>query len=158
MFYQDPKESLQRAHQRPVDHDGLMLYAIFPNIGQRESLREVKVNLDRGTLPRTVQHILDLDVYLWSIEYPFTRVNLIGKPLHLKGLAQGCGGLFPVFHTPHELLRPCGEVDIVSVKPKGLQDIHCKIEDGGDLFLQLVRPAEYMCIILGEAPDPQEAV
>src|SRR3990172_10420517 len=158
MFYQDPKESLQRAHQRPVDHDGLMLHAIFSNIGERESLREVKVNLDRGALPCAVQNVLDLDVYLRSIENPFSGVNLIGKPLHLQGLTQGCGRLFPVLCTPHEFLRPGGEIDIVSLKPKGLEDIHCKIEDGGDLLLQLVRPAEYMGIILGEAPDPQEAV
>src|SRR3972149_9882159 len=110
MFYQYTKEPLQRPHKRPVYHDRLMLPAVFSNIRQGEFFREVKINLDCGTLPGTIQYILYLDVYLRAIENSFTRVYLIRETFYFKGIPQCIRSLFPVINCSHIYLSTRTEI------------------------------------------------
>ena len=52
---EDPDEPLEGAHDRPVDHDDLMLLVVVAHEGVSELLRHVVVELDRRQLPRAAE-------------------------------------------------------------------------------------------------------
>ena len=63
-----------------------------------------------------------------------------------------------MFIASHRLFRPGGEIDVIAVKAKDPEHVEGHVQYLVYLSIKLVRPAENMCIILREPPDPHEAV
>ena len=158
MFDEHADEPLQRAHERPVDHDRPVLGAIVAGVGHVEPFRQVEVHLDGGALPRAAQLVLDLDIDLGAVEHAFARVDLVLQRFFLQGEFQRLGGTVPMLVRAHRFLRSGGQVDIVLVEAEGAENVQVQVDDVEDFLFQLVRPAEDVGIVLGEAAHPHQAV
>ena len=60
-----------------MNHNWLMRFPIFTNIGEPKSLGIIKIYLNRGALPRAPQRIPDFDVDLRPIKDPFAGIEAI---------------------------------------------------------------------------------
>ena len=89
MFDENTEKTFDRTHERAMNHDRLMVLPVLSRIGQLEPLRVIEVDLDRRTLPRSAEDVLDLDVDFGAIEHPFAGINLIGDPSSFERRFQG---------------------------------------------------------------------
>src|SRR6266403_226084 len=62
MLDQDAEKALDGAEQRAVDHQGLMLGAVFADVLQAEARGEIEIELHGGELPRASDGVDELDV------------------------------------------------------------------------------------------------
>ena len=85
---------------------GLVLLSIFTNVSNIEALREVKINLNSGPLPRSLQGVLKLNIYFRSVKYALSRVYIIGKLCTFQSSPQSISSLFPDLKFPGIFLRP----------------------------------------------------
>jgi hypothetical protein len=81
----DGNKSLQRAKYSSVDHDGSGRRAVSLHLSRLvlscailevEALRELEVELDRSTLERALEGVLDSDVDLRAVEGAVSRIKL----------------------------------------------------------------------------------
>ncbi len=159
MLDEDSEKPLHRTQQRPVNHVGAPLLTLFVNVLQLKELRQVEVKLDCAELPFPTQGVLDLDVDLGAVECRFSLIDAIGDAGPVECLAQGLGRSLPELGRACRLGRvPGGEVGLEVPEAEGPQDIQAELQDAVDLIRHLVRPAEQVGVVLGEAADAHQAV
>ncbi len=95
VFYEDAKESLHAAQQRPVNHVRPMPFAVLTYIGHVKPFRQIEVELDRGALPHSFQRVFNLDINLGPIENRLAFYPLVGQVSCFQCRNQRCLGLFP---------------------------------------------------------------
>src|SRR5262249_6073636 len=120
--------------------------------------REVKVHLDGGALPCPAEDIFDLDVNLGTVENAFPGVCLERKVPIFQSRLQSRGRPLPVFERSDIFFGPGGKINLVIPEPESLKDEESEVDHFSDFFLQLIRPAEKVRVVLRKSPDAQEAV
>ena len=71
MLDQDAEETFDGAEQRAMDHQRLMLGAIFGDVFEAETRGEIEIELDGGELPGTADGVDELDVDFGAVEGGF---------------------------------------------------------------------------------------
>ena len=66
--------------------------------------------------------------------------------------------MFPRFQVAHVLFRTGGKGDGVVGEAEGIQKLESQLQHAAYLFLHLLRAAEYVGVVLGEAAHPHKAV
>ena len=157
MLGDDADEPLDGAEHHPVDHHGTMLLAVLAGVLQIEPLRQLGIQLDGAALPCTAKAVLNVEVQLRPVERAVALVDnevlahagdgllqnfLVGLPLlHGADVVFGHGGqLYGVFQAKHV-------VHLVEQADNVL-----------NFALHLLPGHEDVGIVLGEAPDAEQAV
>ena len=154
----DPEKPLQRTEDGAVDHDRPLLAAVGGDVVELEPFRQVEIQLDRGALPHPADGVFDLEVDFRSVEGTAAFIDFVGPTLALQGFNQSLGGQVPDGVIADGLLGAGGEVDLVIAEIEGGEDPFGEIEDLQDLVADLLRQAEHVGIVLGEAPHPHQTV
>ena len=141
-----------------MDHVGLDPVALVVLIGQLEPLGQVEVELHGRALPSPAQSVGDVDVNLGSVERAAAFVDAEGQPTLSQRPAQGSGRMLPHIVVSDGFLRTGGYHDGILGESEGLKKLEGQVQHAADLVLDLVRAAEYVGVVLGEAPDPHQAV
>ena len=141
-----------------MDHDGPLLRVLLVDVREVEPLGEVEVELHGGALPLAADGVEDLDVNLRPVKGAAALVNLVVPTLLRQRILQRALGLVPDLRPAHRLLRLRGEVHLKLRKPEGAQDVLRQVQHPFDLVGDLVREAEYVRVVLGEASHAEQAV
>ena len=135
-----------------------MLLTIPTHVGHVEAFRLIEVELDSSHLPLSAHGIADVEINLGSVEGPPALVHLIGQALGPDGPAQRFRGLIPPLRFAHRLFRPCGKVNLNVLKAKIRPHLEAESQHLQDLPLDLLRCAEDVGVVLGEAPHAHKPV
>ncbi len=82
---EDAEEAFDRAEERAVDHDGLVLFAVFAGVLELEAGGEVEVELDGGELPEAAEDVDEFDVDFGAVEGGFAGDFPVGDGLAVRG-------------------------------------------------------------------------
>src|SRR5688572_4340769 len=158
MLDQRANESLQRSVNRTVDHHGPVRLVVRSRIFQLETLRKLKIELDRRALPETPEGVPELHVNLWSVEGAAASVDAVRNLFALERTLERLLGPIPGRVVPQLLRRPRRDFE-VQLEPEVLSDETLDlIEAEKNLVFRLIERAEDVGVIHGEAPDAQQAV
>ena len=141
-----------------MDHDRTLARAVGGHVLEGEALRQIEIELDRGALPHPADGILDLEVDLGAVEGTAALIHLVGPPLAIEGFDQALGGELPHRVVADRFLGTRGEVDLVAAEIEGGEDLLGEIEDRQDFTCDLLRQAEHVGVVLGEAAHPHQPV
>ena len=134
-----------------------MLVAVGADVLEVEPLGHLEVQLDRPALPGPSEGVLQVEVDLRSVEGSVALVDRVLQPELLQGVPEAVGGLLPVLVGSHGVLGAGGELDVV-LEAELAVDLVDQTDDALDLLLDLVGGHVEVRIVLGEAPDPEQAV
>ena len=87
---QDADEALERAEQRPVDHEDRVLLIVGAHVGEPEAGGHLRVELDRAQLPRAAERVGDVKVDLRAVERAFPFADEVLDPVPVEGLDAAC--------------------------------------------------------------------
>src|SRR6266566_4412237 len=139
MLDQDAEEALDGTEQGAVDHQRLMLGAVFGDVLQAEARRQIEIELHGGELPGAADGVNALD-----------------------GVGEGGGGAAPVFGLAGVVFRmrgvPVGELDFEFAEAKIFHDGVGEVDAGFDFRLDLRGHAENVGVVLRETADAEQAV
>ena len=96
MFDEDTKESLHRAEDGSMDHDGAFFTAVGVAVGEVKPLGKRHVELNCPTLPSSSKGIEDVEVDFWAVKCAVSLVDLIRFSVLIEGFLQTFGGSFPL--------------------------------------------------------------
>src|SRR5262245_53823611 len=105
MFDEKPNESLERANNRPVNHDRSMLGVIGADVLEVEPLGHLVIELERRALPLPSNGIGHIDINLWPVKRAVTFVDRVRVAGALERLLQRRFGMVPRFDGAEELGR-----------------------------------------------------
>src|SRR5690606_26663329 len=91
-----------------VDHDWGVPLPVSPYVGQAEALRHRKVELDRSTLPRSLQHVADVEVDFWPVEGTIAGIDDISDVSAIERGLECRLCLLPHLLAPDALIRAGG--------------------------------------------------
>src|SRR5579859_174284 len=162
MLNQHAERALHGTIKRAMHHDRLLARAVFRYVFQLEAVRQVEVELNGGKLPGAADGVHQLDVDFRAVKRGFAHNRLVGNIHLLQDLLQRVDGAVPVLLAADEALLivgvPDAQLDLVFSEAKSLEDGHGEFHAAHDFALNLLRRAEDVGIILGEAAHPQQAV
>src|SRR5713101_1233641 len=162
MFDQDAEEALDGTEQGAVDHQRLMLGAVFGDVLQAEACGEIEIELHGGELPGAADGVNELDVDLGAVEGRFA-LHFLERNVHaLQAVGERGGGAVPVFGLAGVILRmrgvPVGELDFEFVEAEIFHDGVSEIDAGFDFRFDLRGHAENVRVVLRESADAEQAV
>ena len=159
---EDAEESLERAEERAVDHDGLMTLAVFADVFELETRGEIEVELHGGELPEAAEDVDEFDVDFGAVEGGFAGDGFVGDAFRLEHGVERANGQVPIFVGAGVMGAvvgiPGGELDLEFIEAEGVEHDLGKVDAGGDLALDLRRHAEDVGIVLSKAADAKQAV
>ena len=80
MLDQDPDEALERAEDRAMEHQRIVLAAVGSDVGCLETLGHLWIELQSPALPGTPNRVLEVKLELWTVEGSLPRKDLIIEP------------------------------------------------------------------------------
>ena len=140
-----------------MNHDGAVLLPVLAGIFQLKALRHLEVQLNGAALPRPSQGVRQMEVQLRAIEGSIAGVDDERLPHLSDGGLEGVLRKLPVLLVAHVVLRHGGELNLVG-QAKGGVNLVKELHHVLDLILHLLRRHEDMCVILCEAPDPEQTM
>src|SRR5579863_3343224 len=162
MLDQNAEEAFDGAEQGTMDHEGLMLGAVFGDVFEAETRGQVEIELDGGELPRTADGVDELDVDFGAVKGGFASDRFIGNVELLLGFGERGGGTLPVFGFAGVILRMCSipirKLDFEFVKTEIFHYGESKIDAGFHFAFDLRWCAENVRVVLRETADTQETV
>src|SRR6266571_1261423 len=162
MLDQDAEEALHGTEQGAVNHERLMLGAVFGDVLQAEASGQIKIELHGGELPGAADGVNELDVDLGAVEGGFA-LHFLERDVHaLHGVGERGGGAAPVFGFTGVIFGvrgiPIGELDFEFVEAKIFHDGVGEIDAGFDFRFDLRGHAENVRVVLRESADAEQAV
>ena len=162
MFDQDADEAFERAEDRAVKHQRIMLLAIRANVGRVEPLRHARVELERTALPGAADRIGQMELELGAVKGALAFEHRIVEPGFLERPFEVGLGAVPFRVAADALVGSGRELHLVIGKTEvAINQVEQRAERLG-LADQLVVGAEDVPVVLGElahAHDPvQRAV
>src|SRR5271169_3740813 len=162
MLDQDAEEAFDGTEERAVDHERLVLGAVFGDVFETEARGKIEIELDGGELPGAADGVDQLDVDFGAVERGFAGDGFIRNVKLLHGFCKSGSGTLPVFGLAGVILRvgsvPVGELDFVVVKAKILHYGKREINAGFYFAFDLRGCAENVRIILRKAADAEQAM
>src|SRR5215469_1357344 len=162
MLDQNAEKALHRSKQRAMDHERLLARAVFGDIFELETLRQVEVELDRAKLPRPANGVHQFDVDLGAIERGFAGDGFVGNLQLFQCTLQRGDRQLPFLIAAQEVLLvvgiPDAEFHVELIEAERLQDRERKLHAANYFALNLLRRAEDMGIILRESAYPEQTV
>src|SRR6266702_1462155 len=162
MLDQDAEEALDGTEQGAVDHERLMLGAVFGDVLQAEARRQIEIELHGGELPGAADGVNELDVDLGAVEGGFALHFLERNVYALHGVGERGGGAAPVFGLAGVVFRmrgvPVGELHFEFVEAEIFHDGVGEIDAGFDFRFDLRGHAENVRVVLRESADAEQAV
>lgn len=159
---QDAEESFDGPKQRPMHHERLMLGAVFGDVFQAETRRQIEIELDGRELPGTADGVDELDVDFGAVEGRLAGNGLIRNVEALHGFGQRGSGALPVFRFAGVIFRvrrvPIGKLDFEFIEAEIFHDGEGKVDAGLDFGFDLRRHAEYVCVVLREPAHAEKSV
>jgi len=159
---QNSEEALDGTEQRAVDHERLMLGAVFTDVLEAEARGQVEIELHGGELPGTADSVDEFDVDFRAVESGFACHGFVGDVHALQGIAEGGGGAVPVFGLAGVIFRmrfvPIRELDFEFVEAEIFHDGESEIDAGFHFGFDLRGHAENVRVILCKAAHAEQAV
>ena len=157
---QHAEEALDAAEQRAVHHDRLVRLAVLADVLELEAVRVVEVHLDGRALPGAVQRVLDLDVDLRPVEDALARIHLVRRCRATSSarLQRRRRDLPLLVACPPRSPASSRGTMSYSVEAERRQHGGDEVQHAHDLGVELVRAAEEVRVVLGEAAHAHQAV
>jgi hypothetical protein len=155
---QHAEEPVERPEQGPVDHLRLVALVVGAHVLDAEPARLLEVDLQRRELPTAPDGVAHVHVDLGRVERPLTLGHHVGNAGRLDRQAQRHLGLVPVGDLTDELVGPRRELGLELVETEVPQQLEHERQQAAQLARELLRGAEDVRIVLGEAPRPEQAV
>ena len=153
---QDPRETLHRAEQRPVDHHGPMLGIVRAGVVELEALGHLEVELAGSALPGAPQGVGDVEVDLRPVERALAGADVVLAPLSRKRLAESVLGPLPLLIGADRLVGAGRELDPRLVETEALVELVDARADRVDLVGHLIERAVDVRVVLGEGAHPEQ--
>ena len=157
MFSQDTDETFHRAEACTVNHDSTMFLTIFTDVFYVEAFRQVHIQLDSTTLPCTTQGVFDMVVKFRTIERTVARVDYIIDTFCFDSVAQCFCSCFPNCIIAHCIIRFSGQFNMVFQTELAIDAVE-QFDNFHQFRLHLFRQHEYVCIVLCESTNAEQAV
>src|SRR5262249_50676787 len=145
-----------------MDHERLMSRAIFTDIFEGETRRQIEIKLYRRELPRPSDSVDQLDVDFRAVESGLACDGLVRNIHALHRLGKGRGGAMPILGLTGVILRmrgiPIGKFDLKFVEAKIFHDGVRKVDASLDFGFDLRRHAEDVRVVLREASNAHQSV
>ena len=154
LLYKDSHVTLKAAQHGAVYHHRGVLPVIRAGVGHLEASGQVEIELNCGALPVAAQRILELDVDLGAVEYPFPLIYDVLERLVLQRLSEQFDRPFPLLDVSHVILRPGAQGNLKLGEAKRALDLKGEPDRVVYLLFRLLHGAEYMSVVLGEAAHP----
>src|SRR5271169_3798325 len=105
MLDQDAEEAFDGTEERAVDHERLVLGAVFGDVFETEARGKIEIELDGGELPGAAEGVDELDVDFGAVEGGFAGDGFIRNVELLHGFGKRGGGALPVFRFAGVIFR-----------------------------------------------------
>ncbi len=152
-------EALDRAEQRPVDHDRLVALVVGADVLQPEALRQLEVELHRRHLPGAADGVAGLHRDLRAVEGAATLVHDELQAHFEGGGAQRLGGHLPVLVRADGLAGRLGrQLEVELVEAVVAQQVEDEVHRADELGVHLLAGAEDVRVVLGHAPHAGQAL
>src|SRR5207253_10863131 len=158
MLDQESHEPLQRAVDRPVDHDRPVRPVILARVLEPEALGLLEIELDGGALPLATDGVVELDVALWSVERPAALIDTVGGAAVFERLLERALRMVPGRVGAELLGGPRREIEPIREPERLPQHQLDDVEQLEDLLLDLILAPEEMRVVHREATHAQHAV
>src|SRR5579885_28716 len=159
---EDAEEALNRAEQRAVNHHGAVRLVVLADVLKLEALRQVEVPLHGAELPQATDGVLDLEVNLRPVERGLALDALVIDAALVESLGQRRLGVRPALFRAEPLLRGVAAFDrkleADFVEAEGSEHVNDKINAVADLLANLLRRAEQVRVVNGEAAHAHQPV
>ena len=153
------EEPLDRAEQRPVDHDRPLPGPVRGLVFQLEPLRQLEVHLDGRHLPGPADRVPGLHGDLRPVERGAARVGHQLQPGLLGRRRAAPRSPPPSSSVADELLRVAGgQLQVEVVQPVVAQQVEHEAEQRVQLAGHLLLGAVDVRVVLGQATHPGEPV
>ena len=143
MLNQNPNKPLNRTINHPMHNNRPMLLPVLTYILRIKALRHLEIQLNRTTLPRPPQTILNLKVNLRTIEGTITLINLIVQPHHSQSFLQISLRPIPVLNLTQKLIRSRRQLHMIRKTKLRIHLIN-QTNNTTNLINQLLRQHKYM--------------
>ena len=161
MFDQHPDKTFHRAERCPVDHHRAVRPVVGTDVIEIETFRQVVVQLHRAQLPFTSDAVADHEIGLGPVKGRLAGTLLVVQPRLLQHVPQASLGQVPVLLAAHVLVTAGftqRELDAIVVESDRGEHELDQLERLAEFLLDLVRRAELVRVVLGQAPDAQHSV
>ena len=155
---QDPQKPFERSQTGPVQHHRAMPCPVRADIACAQSVRKVRVHLQRAALPVASDGIGQGKLQFRAIEGPFALQNLVIVASGAAGITQRLFQKIPALIRSDALFRPGGQFDCPVMEAQIRIDLRQKGDETGGLTLDLVFGAENVPVILHKAAHPHDSV
>ena len=163
MLDEHADEAFQAAEGCPVDHDGLVLGIVGPDVFEVEPFGtgKVVIELHRAELPFAAERVVDHEVDLGTVKRRLPRLGLAAGQVHPpRHPLDRRLGLVPPLGGSHILVARRvaeAEPDAEVVKRQALEHLEREVDAALHLGLHLLVGAEDVGVVLREAADPRHA-
>src|ERR1700719_445682 len=145
-----------------MHHDGLVAAAVFTDVFETETAREIEIELHGAELPGAADGVDELDVDFGAVEDGFTGNVFVGDALTVEGSGERALGGFPLLDGAGVIFGMLGiargELDLVAVEAESVQNGLHEVEAAFDFGFHLITGAKNVGVVLGESAHAQEAV
>src|SRR5687767_3841662 len=135
-----------------------MRRAIFADIAEVESLRQIEIELHGTELPGTPDSILHNQINLGPVEGAITGIDLVFDAGALQRVFKRGLGHIPVLFTANAFWRTRAQIQFEGVKSERLEDVQTERQHSVDFSGHLIRPAKKVRVILRKAADSGQTV
>ena len=158
MLNQDTDKAFNGTEDYAMKHDRTYLGAVFFNISQIKSLRQIHVQLNGTALPFSSQRILDMEIQLRTIECSVSRIHLIILSCMNAGICQCFFTLLPNRQISNVFLfRTCRKLDAIAQSEHRIYTVD-KLNQLHNFAFNLIGTHKDMCIILCKCTDAEQSV
>ena len=141
-----------------MQHDRMPLGRAFVHVLGAQALGHHEVHLHGAQLPGAADGVLEVVFDLRAVERALARQLFPGHAAGRQRGAQGGLGLVPGGVVAQARFRAQGDLDLHVLEAEVLVDLQGLAMEVGDFRLHLVRGAEDVAVVLGEAAHAQDAV
>ena len=154
MLNQNAEEPFNGAEQRAVQHNRLVLFAVFADIGNVKTLRQVHVDLNCAALPFAADGVAEDEFQFRTVESALAFVDFILVAMLFQCARQRLFGNIPDFVGTDTLFRTGRKVNLYLVKAEVLIDVKNQLHCRDAFFFHLFGRAEDVRIVLRELAHP----
>ena len=125
-----------------MHHQRLVAAAVFANVFEAETARQIEIELHGGELPGAADGVDELDINLGAVEDGFAGNVFVGDALAVESFGERALGVFPLLDGAGVIFGMLGiaggELDFVAVEAEsvedGLDEVEAACDFGFDLF------------------------
>ena len=141
-----------------MQHNRLVFLAVFADVGNVKTLRQVHVYLNGAALPFAADGVFQDELQFGTVESAFAFVDLEFIAVRGQRVGQGVFAQIPDFvgADPVNAVRTGGKVDLDVFKTEVLVNVENQFQRGNALFFHLFRGAEDVGIVLGKFAYPHQ--